>query len=548
MDIMVNNEASVARAQAHGATCPICGDRINENLGEHVKDIHGEEEFKKAVLRAKEEGMPDPQIGSLYGVTFKQLGDIITEAYGINISTLKRPKRIKYWAPKDFQEETTTVWSFRRRGDWATHDGRYRGNWSPYIPRNVILKYSNPGDVVLDYFAGGGTTAVEAKLSGRRCIARDINPAAIGLTKENLNFSPPKTFLEDHPIYEPVVSVGDARALSDIPDESIDLICAHPPYAGIINYSSKVEGDLSKLSVEDFLEEIEQVARESYRVLKPGRKCAILIGDTRQKKHVVPIGFQTIDVFLRVGFKLKELVIKRQHQCKTTGFWYERSIKYNFLLLAHEHLPIFEKPLQDEDLSSPPRQDIGIAFRPVEPEMTTVEKSETTTVWLFPTDELEKRIDTNVIQRYSDGEAYRILTLSVDEQDNYHQPTTPTSLLFIKFPSSLDGDLVNLKSFVERRSPLINRGGFIVIQAQDVRTENGYIEPVGKSIADALTDIKSLWLKEVIIVTTDQEDEDKTNTNHKLDIIHQYLLVYEIIEGKGEEHDRTGRPAEIRRR
>ena len=136
-----------------------------------------------------------------------------------------------------------------------------------------------------------------------------------------MKFIPPRTFQDNYEIFEPEVSVGDARDLSDIPDEGIDLICAHPPYAGIINYSSKVEGDLSKLSIEDFLKEMEKVAKESYRVLKPGGKCAILIGDTRKRKHVIPIGFKTIKVFLNAGFNLRELVIKRQHNCKTTGFW-----------------------------------------------------------------------------------------------------------------------------------------------------------------------------------------------------------------------------------
>ena len=64
----------------------------------------------------------------------------------------------------------------------------------------------------------------------------------------------------------------------------------------------------------------------------------------RKHKHVVPLGFKLINVYLDVGFKLKELVIKRQNNCKTTGFWYANSIKFNFLLLAHEYLPIFEKP------------------------------------------------------------------------------------------------------------------------------------------------------------------------------------------------------------
>jgi hypothetical protein len=114
-----------------------------------------------------------------------------------------RPKRIKSWEPTDFRLESTTVWSFKQRGSWATHDGRYRGNWSPYIPRNLILRYTKPGDLVLDPFVGGGTTAVEAKLLGRRCIARDINPVCVEMTLENLRFSLPRSLLRNLPSTSP---------------------------------------------------------------------------------------------------------------------------------------------------------------------------------------------------------------------------------------------------------------------------------------------------------------------------------------------------------
>lgn len=285
------------------------------------KNFKTEKELQEAILQEKTKGSSDLEIGQKYGVTFRYIEKLVTKSQGVNVTAFKVYKKVKKLYPKDFKEEQTTIWSFKQRGDWATHGGEYRGNWSPYIPRNVILKYSKPGDVVLDFFVGGGTTAVEAKLLGRRCIASDINPACVGLKLENLKFMPQQTS-----IYEPIVTVGDARVLSNISDNSIDLICAHPPYAGIINYSSNIDGDLSKLSIENFLNEMKKVAKESHRVPKPGKKCAILIGDTRKHKHVIPIGFKTINIFLEVGFKLKELVIKRQHNCKTTGFWYEQRV------------------------------------------------------------------------------------------------------------------------------------------------------------------------------------------------------------------------------
>ena len=194
--------------------------------------------------------------------------------------------------PENFELETNTVWAFPDRGKWATHDAKYRGNWSPYIPRNIILRYSQEGDIVLDQFVGGGTTAVEAKLTHRNFIGIDINPSAIKITKNKYAFE------FDTQATTTLIN-GDARKLN-IADNSIDLICTHPPYADIIHYSENIDGDLSLLPMRDFLFEI-------------------------------------------AGFKAKEIIIKEQHNCKATGYWKTNSIKFNFLLLAHEYLFVFKK-------------------------------------------------------------------------------------------------------------------------------------------------------------------------------------------------------------
>jgi len=85
------------------------------------------------------------------------------------------------------------------------------------------------------------------------------------------------------------------------------------------------------------------VAKECFRVLKTGRYCAILLGDTRKKGHVVPISFEVMKLFEQSGFHIKEIIIKEQHNCKSTSLWEERSKRFNFLLLAHEYLFVFRK-------------------------------------------------------------------------------------------------------------------------------------------------------------------------------------------------------------
>ena len=236
--------------------------------------------------------------------------------------------------PENFQLEQTTVWSFPKRGSWATHSGKYRGNWSPYVPRNLITRYTKPGEWVLDQFSGSGTTLVEAKLLDRNAVGVDINPEAVALAERNLNF----TYEGQGRI---LVKQGDATKLSIIKDEKIDFICTHPPYENIIKYSEDIAGDISLLDSEHFWLAMGKAAKEAYRVLKKGKYCAVMIGDRRNHGNVVPLGFKLMETFLQAGFKLKEIIIKDQHNCMSSPKW--QSVKRNFLLLAHEYIFVFYK-------------------------------------------------------------------------------------------------------------------------------------------------------------------------------------------------------------
>jgi len=95
------------------------------------------------------------------------------------------------------------------------------------------------------------------------------------------------------------------------------------------------------LDDKDYFSAISAVANESYRVLKKGKFCAIMIGDRRKHGNVVPLGFQLLHIFIDAGFKLKEIIIKEQHNCKSTDKWV--NMPRNFLLIAHEYIFVFYK-------------------------------------------------------------------------------------------------------------------------------------------------------------------------------------------------------------
>lgn len=247
---------------------------------------------------------------------------------------MNKSKKIQ---PENFDLECTTVRSFPHRWKRATHDSKYRWNRSPDMVRNVILRYSKQWDTILDPMIWWGTTAIESKLLNRNCVGYDINPDAINITKEKINFE-----CEFNPDIK--IQKNDARKLK-LRDESIDLIMNHPPYADIIKYSEwKIKWDLSNIhDIDKFCDEMEKVAKEFYRVLKKWKYCAILIWDTRRNKLYQPLAFKVMERFLRNGFLLKEHIIKVQHNCKATWFWVKKSQEYNFLLIMHEHLFIFKK-------------------------------------------------------------------------------------------------------------------------------------------------------------------------------------------------------------
>jgi DNA methylase len=63
---------------------------------------------------------------------------------------------------------------------YLTHDlHRYSGKFIPQIARSAIELISARGDLIVDPYAGSGTTVLEAGLTERRALGVDLNPLAV---------------------------------------------------------------------------------------------------------------------------------------------------------------------------------------------------------------------------------------------------------------------------------------------------------------------------------------------------------------------------------
>ncbi len=86
-------------------------------------------------------------------------------------------------------------WCFknvRSTEQWTHGYHRYPAKFLPNLVKKLIEDYTKPTDIVADFFAGCGTTLVEAKVHGRKSVGVDINPVAELITKAKINPIDPK--------------------------------------------------------------------------------------------------------------------------------------------------------------------------------------------------------------------------------------------------------------------------------------------------------------------------------------------------------------------
>lgn len=138
---------------------------------------------------------------------------------------------------------------------------------------------------------------------------------------------------------------NDARSIP-LQDNSTDFVFIDSPYSDNIKYSDN-PACIGKISCEkeEFFDELEKVAKEISRILKPGKLMAWLIGDHwRKKSGFIPVGIKLHQRLIKY-FETVDLVsVTRRHQTSNTPIWHERARRFNFYLRGFKYLFIMRKP------------------------------------------------------------------------------------------------------------------------------------------------------------------------------------------------------------
>ena len=217
--------------------------------------------------------------------------------------------------------ESTTLWDYATQSYGKTRKGsnKYAGVTPAFIIYNMIKRYTEPGDIVLDPMAGSGTTIDVCKEEGRRCIGYDIVPT------------------------RPDITQNDARKIP-LSDNSIDMVFIDSPYGDNIDYNDRQE-NIGKISAEtdEFYKALDVVMAECHRVLKPGKVLGWLIGDQWVKKKYTPVGFRVYGELCKYFDTVDVICVARRGQASNTGIWHNRALRLNFYLRGFKYLFIMRK-------------------------------------------------------------------------------------------------------------------------------------------------------------------------------------------------------------
>jgi 16S rRNA G966 N2-methylase RsmD len=242
---------------------------------------------------------------------------------------------------------TDSLWVLDRRDNSGAHSAGYWGNFIPQIPNQFLRRYTKKGEWVLDTFLGSGTTLIESKRLGRNGIGIEINSQVVELAANNISKEKNPFETRTEIINADCTELSYQDALKKIGVKSVQFLMMHPPYWDIIKFSDNPKDISNEKSLEDFLSKMGMLVEESYKVLDKGRYCALVIGDKYSGGEWMPLGFYTMQEFLKRGYKLKATIVKNFEETKgkmnQKELWRYRALVGGFYIFKHEYIFLFKK-------------------------------------------------------------------------------------------------------------------------------------------------------------------------------------------------------------
>lgn len=213
------------------------------------------------------------------------------------------------------------VWNFQK----ADGESSYFGKMPPQVVENLLWLYTDPGAIVLDPFAGGGTTIDVAKRMGRRVWSSDRKPSTPTL-----------------PIHKHDISDGWPAAAP----KKADFVLLDPPYwvQAKGRYSDDPE-DLGNMSLDDFLTTWRKAVDACREHLTPEGKLAFIVSpaELKDENRVVDLAYLMYAACVDAGLSIERRIVVTYSTEQATGQQVEWAREKKKLLKLYRDLVVFSR-------------------------------------------------------------------------------------------------------------------------------------------------------------------------------------------------------------
>ncbi len=220
------------------------------------------------------------------------------------------------------------------------------------LTKKLIEIFSKKGQLVLDPFAGTGSTIKGAIELGRNAIGIELEKYFVIKGLERLNQI--NLFEKEFGNYK----FFDADAndlLKYVEKNSVDLVITSPPYWDILlekrtaDYKQQRDygedkADLGKIrNYKEFLKALKKIFDDVYKVMREGTYCCIIVMDIRKKDKFYPYHSDLANLMQEIDFIYDDLIIwdRRKEYNNLRALGYPNVFRVN---KVHEYILIFKKP------------------------------------------------------------------------------------------------------------------------------------------------------------------------------------------------------------
>lgn len=219
--------------------------------------------------------------------------------------------------------QPTTLWDYPSQdyGEGQQGIAGYKGATPSYIIWNLLQRYTNEKDLVVDPCCGSGTTLD---------VARDLKRKSLGY--------------DVHPTRKDIFRV-DARKLPPELTNKVDFVFIDPPYSTHLDYGPDPR-DIGKLEAKtgEYYKAMEQVIGEIHRVLKPGKHMALYVSDSYvHGQAFYPLGFELFAMMQKVLTPVDIISVVRHNKTLEMGNFRKAAEEGNFYLRGFNYLFIMKK-------------------------------------------------------------------------------------------------------------------------------------------------------------------------------------------------------------